>query len=78
MPDFSGRFGPKSRKGYATKTEYEILGEGGNNETPQQRFNRLQYEIKELAEELDHIKVCFIFNKSMKRSQPSLGFLDLN
>lgn len=46
-------------QGYATKTEYEMLGEGVAKETPQNKFNRLQHEIRELAEELEQIKVCF-------------------
>ena len=56
--DFSGRSGPRQMKGYATKTEYEMLGEGTAKETPQHKFNRLQHEIRELAEELEQIKVC--------------------
>lgn len=56
--DFSGRCGPRQMQGYATKTEYEMLGEGVTKETPQNKFNRLQHEIRELAEELEQIKVC--------------------
>ena len=37
---------------------YLQLGEGTAKETPEQKFNRLQHEMRELAEELDHIKVC--------------------
>lgn len=44
-------------KGYVTKTEYEMLAEGTAKEAPQHKFNRLQYEIRELAEELEQIKV---------------------
>ena len=55
--DFSGRCGPEQMKGYVTKTEYEMLGEGAAKETPQNKFNRLQHEIRELAEELEQIKV---------------------
>lgn len=44
-------------RGYVTKTEYEMLGDGTTKETPQNKFNRLQHEIRELAEELEHIKV---------------------
>lgn len=56
--DFSGRCGPRQMQGYATKTEYEMLGEGVAKETPQNKFNRLQHEIRELTEELEQIKVC--------------------
>jgi len=45
-------------QGYATKTEYEMLGDGVAKETPQNKYNRLQHEIRELAEELEQIKVC--------------------
>jgi len=45
-------------QGYATKTEYEMLGEGVAKETPQNKYNRLQHEIRELADELEQIKVC--------------------
>ena len=55
--DFSGRSGPRQIRGYTTKTEYEMLGDGTTKETPQNKFNRLQHEIRELAEELEHIKV---------------------
>ncbi|XP_074623051.1 dynactin subunit 2-like isoform X1 [Acropora palmata] len=54
--DFSGRSGPRKMKGYVTKTEYEMLEEGTVKETPQHKFNRLQHEIRELAEELEQIK----------------------
>lgn len=54
--DFSGRSGPQRLKGYVTKTEYEMLEEGTTKETPQHKFNRLQHEIRELAEELEQIK----------------------
>ena len=64
--DFSGRCGPRQMQGYATKTEYEMLGDGVVKETPQNKFNRLQHEIRELAEELEQIKVCL--KKSMIKS----------
>ncbi|XP_015756498.1 PREDICTED: dynactin subunit 2-like [Acropora digitifera] len=54
--DFSGKSGPRKVKGYVTKTEYEMLEEGTVKETPQHKFNRLQHEIRELAEELEQIK----------------------
>ena len=56
--DFSGRCGPQQMQGYATKTEFEMLGDGVAKETLQNKFNRLQHEIRELAEELEQIKVC--------------------
>ena len=60
-------------RGYVTKTEYEMLGDGTTKETPQNKFNRLQHEIRELAEELEHIKVSslslLIVDKVKKESQ---------
>ena len=60
-------------RGYGTKTEYEMLGDGTTKETPQNKFNRLQHEIRELAEELEHIKVSslslLIVDKVKKKSQ---------
>ena len=60
-------------RGYSTKTEYEMLGDGTTKETPQNKFNRLQHEIRELAEELEHIKVSslslLIVDKVKKKSQ---------
>ena len=60
-------------RGYVTKTEYEMLGDGTTKETPQNKFNRLQHEIRELAEELEHIKVSslslLIVDKVKKKSQ---------
>lgn len=68
--DFSGQSGPRQMRGYSTKTEYEMLGDGTTKETPQNKFNRLQHEIRELAEELEHIKVSslslLIFDKLKK------------
>ena len=50
-----------------------MLGDGTTKETPQNKFNRLQHEIRELAEELEHIKVSslslLIVDKVKKKSQ---------
>lgn len=70
--DFSGQSGPRQTRGYATKTEYEMLGDGTTRETPQNKFNRLQHEIRELAEELEHIKVSslsLLITDKVKKSQ---------
>lgn len=54
--DFSDRISASRRTGYvADKTEYEIL-EDGKIETPQQKCQRLQHEIRELTEEVNRIK----------------------
>ncbi|XP_077978187.1 dynactin subunit 2-like isoform X2 [Glandiceps talaboti] len=56
--DFSDRIGANRKTGYdSTKTEYEMVGEGcGVIETPMQRYQRLQHEIRELAEDVDKIQ----------------------
>lgn len=55
--DFSDNIGMRQRKGYRTKTEYEILGKKKEKETPEQKYQRLQHEMRELSEELEQIKV---------------------
>jgi hypothetical protein len=50
--DFNFSFAPRSY-------EYELVGQG-EKETPLQKFQRLQCEITELAEEINQLKVKFI------------------
>lgn len=38
------------------RSEYEILGEGSEVETPEQKYSRLQHEIRELAESISRAK----------------------
>ncbi|XP_070567086.1 dynactin subunit 2-like isoform X2 [Ptychodera flava] len=56
--DFSDRIGKYRKTGYdCTKTEYEMVGENdGVVETPMQRYQRLQHEIRELAENMEKIQ----------------------
>ncbi|GFR98113.1 dynactin subunit 2 [Elysia marginata] len=55
--DFSDSVGKSRSIGYfADKTEYELAEPGLKQETPQQKFQRLQYEMRELAEEVGKIK----------------------
>lgn len=56
--DFSDRISHARRTGYVTpKKEYEILEDGyQDKETPVQRFQRLQHEIRELGEEVDKLQ----------------------
>ncbi|XP_002732686.1 dynactin subunit 2-like isoform X2 [Saccoglossus kowalevskii] len=56
--DFSDRIGKYRKTGYDTsKTEYEMVGEeSGLPETPIQKYQRLQHEIRELSEEVEQIK----------------------
>ncbi|KAK3789378.1 hypothetical protein RRG08_001765 [Elysia crispata] len=55
--DFSDSVGKSRAIGYfADKTEYELAESGLKQETPQQKFQRLQHEMRELAEEVGKIK----------------------
>ncbi|XP_067883831.1 dynactin subunit 2 [Heterodontus francisci] len=54
--DFSDRISKARRTGYESG-DYEILGEGcSTKETPQQKYQRLLHEMKELSEEVEQIK----------------------
>ncbi|KAL8563964.1 hypothetical protein ACOMHN_025295 [Nucella lapillus] len=54
--DFSDNVGKARKSGYYTdRTEYE-LGDGSAPETPLQKFQRLQHEVRELTEEVGKIK----------------------
>jgi len=54
--DFSDRIQRSHKGGYQAKSVYEIIGEQVAKETPQQKYQRLQLELQELAEEVQHIK----------------------
>ena len=55
--DFSGNIGKLKMRGYETRGEYAIIGDrSSTKETPGQKYQRLQVEMKELAEELEKIK----------------------
>lgn len=54
--DFSERISKKIRTGYDARSgEWELMGEG-DNETPLQKYQRLQCEMKELLEEVTKIQ----------------------
>ncbi|XP_030366504.1 dynactin subunit 2 isoform X2 [Strigops habroptila] len=54
--DFSDHITKTRTTGYESG-EYEMLGEGlGAKETPQQRYQRLQHEVQELAREVEQIQ----------------------
>ncbi|XP_057265663.1 dynactin subunit 2 [Pezoporus wallicus] len=54
--DFSDRITKTRTTGYESG-EYEMVGEGlGAKETPQQRYQRLQHEVQELAREVEQIQ----------------------
>jgi len=75
--DFSDRIGESHRTGYyIPRSEYELLGEGDvrqKKETPEIRLQRLQLEIKELAEDLSQIKE----NVRAESSTPSASAVTL-
>jgi len=55
--DFSDSVGKTRTSGYyADLTEYEMAEEGNKRETPQQKYHRLQHEMRELAEEVNRVK----------------------
>ncbi|KAL4222412.1 Dynactin subunit 2 [Mactra antiquata] len=55
--DFSDKISASKRTGYDVNVEYELIGEGsGKVETPQQKYLRLQHELRELTEEVNSIK----------------------
>lgn len=54
--DFSDRIQLSHKGGYQAKSVYEIIGEQVAKETPQQKYQRLQLELQQLAEEVQHIK----------------------
>lgn len=54
--DFSDCIQKSHKGGYQAKSVYEIIGEQVAKETPQQKYQRLQLELNELAEEVQHIK----------------------
>lgn len=60
MPRNSRVFHIKQNVPYTRSYEYELVGQG-EKETPLQKFQRLQCEITELAEEINQLKVVFYF-----------------
>ncbi|ESO82091.1 hypothetical protein LOTGIDRAFT_223566 [Lottia gigantea] len=69
--DFSDKISKSSRTGYdVSQTEYEIVGDGVKKETPQQKYQRLQHEMRELAEEVSQIKETVKDDKSSEKLSP--------
>lgn len=54
--DFSDRIQKSHKGGYQAISVFEIIGEQVAKETPQQKYQRLQLELQELADEVQHIK----------------------
>ncbi|XP_064647271.1 dynactin subunit 2-like [Lineus longissimus] len=53
--DFSDKISRSRRTGYVVQSEYEIVGER-EAETPLQKYQRIQHEIRELADEVNKLK----------------------
>ncbi|XP_038076444.1 dynactin subunit 2-like [Patiria miniata] len=72
--DFSDRVSHSRRTGYyVPRTEYEILEEGTEvKETPVQKFQRLQHEIRELSDEVEQLKQTAEDSKSPSVTSISL------
>lgn len=54
--DFSDKLSHGHKGGYESKSVFEIIGEQVAKETPQQKYHRLQFELTQLAEEVEQIK----------------------
>jgi len=68
--DFSDRVSHSRRTGYhIPRSEYEILGEPREAETAQQKYQRLQHEIRELAEDVTKVKES-VQSDSVDQSSP--------
>ncbi|CAH1790279.1 unnamed protein product [Owenia fusiformis] len=67
--DFSDRVSRSVRTGYDARTEYELAGLGAK-ETPLQKFQRLQSEIQELAEEVNQLQATVKSEKSNDKTNP--------
>ncbi|XP_022079910.1 dynactin subunit 2-like [Acanthaster planci] len=72
--DFSDRVSHSRRTGYfVPRTEYEILEEGTEiKETPVQKYQRLQHEIRELSDEVEQLKQAAEDSKSPSVTPVSL------
>jgi len=54
--DFSDRIQRSLKGGFQAKSVFEIIGEQVAKETPQQKYQRLQLELQELSDEMQHIE----------------------
>ncbi|XP_013379155.1 dynactin subunit 2 [Lingula anatina] len=66
--DFSDRVKVHRHTGYDA-TEYELLGEG-EQETPLQKYQRLQAEVKDLADELSKLKATIKDENAVDKMSP--------
>lgn len=70
--DFSDNISKPRRTGYIVpRTEYEMLEDGSTKETPVQKYQRLQHEIKQLAEEVDDIQKTVKDEKTLTHLSPA-------
>ncbi|XP_012256420.2 dynactin subunit 2 [Athalia rosae] len=75
--DFSDRLSRKPRTGYnAISGDWELPAKG-ETETPIQKFQRLQCEIKELYEEINQIKETANDNKDLKSAVELISQVEL-
>ncbi|KAJ9588244.1 hypothetical protein L9F63_018408, partial [Diploptera punctata] len=70
--DFSDRLSKRIRTGYDARSgDWELVGTG-EKETPLQKYQRLQCEMKELIEEVSHLKETVKDEKSMEQTSSLL------
>lgn len=73
VADFSDSVGKLRKSGYySERTEYE-LSDGSAPETPLQKFQRLQHEVRELTEEVNKVKEAVKADGKDSLSPVSLG-----
>lgn len=69
--DFSDNISKPRRTGYIIpRTEYEILEDGSDKESPVQKYQRLQHEMKQLAEEVEEIQKTVKDEKTLAQVSP--------
>ncbi|XP_071812482.1 dynactin subunit 2-like [Apostichopus japonicus] len=69
--DFSDNISKPRRTGYIVpRTEYEMLEDGSSKETPVQKYQRLQHEIKQLAGEVEEIQKTVKDEKALTQLSP--------
>ncbi|XP_064613800.1 LOW QUALITY PROTEIN: dynactin subunit 2-like [Liolophura sinensis] len=77
--DFSDSISKGRRTGYDVhKTEYELAEDGARMETPQQKYQRLLHEIRELAEETNKIQEAVKDESSSDKASPIVASKQLD
>ncbi|XP_076360765.1 dynactin subunit 2 [Tachypleus tridentatus] len=72
--DFTDRIGRSRKTGYDLRSgEWEIVGEGTREpETPQQKYQRLQHEMRELLEEVNEVKESVKEETKLEQLSPAV------